>query len=522
MAGTNFLFFVFRFSDYAYHKTDYIYGSDFEDGSDNEGNNSYSGDSADSDLNDNGDSDSDFSLSSYSSLNLNKMSQETSPCVTPEPLWLQSDVEIPDLELPDSSDDLLVPHDYVLWSCSIYEVLRRFFSLVRLSPFRFEDFCAALICDEQSVLLAEVHIQLLKAILREEDSQQTHFGPLDQKDSVNISLYLIDNITWSEVLRSYVESSDSFDRDVFEILTEKEYPYTSIHDRLKVLQFLTDQFLNSTTVRDDMLREGPIHYDDHCRVCHRLGDLLCCETCPAVFHLECVDPPLSTVPTEDWQCGLCKSHKQTGVTDCILPAEKQGGLSRHEILGYDRHGRKYWFICRRIFVETLTGDKMWYFSTNKQLELLLSRLDKTEMEATLYKSIKAAETHIENQMKITEELTLKNKGTKKSHIEMLNDKFLNVDASKETIDEEESPPQEDKSQTQDLQQTVETPPNKSIQTRSKTGSLTPRTFAIDDLRRKSQATNSSKKEDQEREREHLAQLFKSPYFKLGKQNSKTF
>lgn len=93
-----------------------------------------------------------------------------------------------------------------------------------------------------------------------------------------------------------------------------------------------------------------MHYDDHCRVCHRLGDLLCCETCPAVFHLECVEPPLVDVPTEDWQCNICKAHKVTGVIDCILDVEKKGSLCRQEHLGFDRHGRKYWFLVRRIFV----------------------------------------------------------------------------------------------------------------------------------------------------------------------------
>lgn len=94
---------------------------------------------------------------------------------------------------------------------------------------------------------------------------------------------------------------------------------------------------------------GNMHYDDHCRVCHRLGDLLCCETCPAVFHLECVEPPLVDVPTEDWQCSTCKAHKVTGVADCIPDVEKNGSLCRQEHLGFDRHGRKYWFLARRVF-----------------------------------------------------------------------------------------------------------------------------------------------------------------------------
>lgn len=54
---------------------------------------------------------------------------------------------------------------------------------------------------------------------------------------------------------------------------------------------------------------GNFTYDDHCRICHRVGDLLCCETCPAVFHLECVDPPLQDIPQEDWQCSICRAHR---------------------------------------------------------------------------------------------------------------------------------------------------------------------------------------------------------------------
>ena len=95
---------------------------------------------------------------------------------------------------------------------------------------------------------------------------------------------------------------------------------------------------------------GNRDYDDHCRVCHRLGDLLCCETCPAVFHLECVEPPLVDVPPEDWQCSTCKAHKISGIVDCIPDVEKNGLLCRQEHLGFDRHGRKYWFLVRRVFV----------------------------------------------------------------------------------------------------------------------------------------------------------------------------
>lgn len=244
-----------------YHDSEYHYGSDFGDeSSDNK-----------SDIEDElglsesesegsvGDpsSDSDFSLSSYSTMSgTPRKNFNVNRAPTPEPpLWLQNR-EIPPLILPSSSDDLLVPREKIMEVVSIYEVLRHFRNLVRLSPFRLEDFCAAIMCEDQSSLLAEIHIMLLKALLREEDSQQTHFGPLDQKDSVNISLYLIDYITYPEVLRAYVESDKSFDQKVLEILFSSDYPFSTLDDRIRVLQFLTDQFMTTNAVREDLLSEG--------------------------------------------------------------------------------------------------------------------------------------------------------------------------------------------------------------------------------------------------------------------------
>lgn len=370
------------------------------------------------------DNDSDFSMNSYNT-NTNAANRTAlqSRQPTPDPVWLQ-DIEVPPLELPRSSDDLMAPQHLILRITSLYEVLRRFRNIVRLSPFRLEDFCAALVCEEQSNLLAEIHMMLLKAIIREEDTQATHFGPLDQKDSVNISLYLMDSFTWPEVMRCYMESDAHFDADVLAILSDNEYPFCPVEDRLRVLQFLVDQLLITTPVRDMLLQEGPIHYDDHCRICHRLGDLLCCETCPAVYHLECVEPPLTDVPTEDWQCTMCQDHKVSGVNDCMSQQEKHAMLCRQDNLGFDRHGRKYWFLCRRLFVETETedGSQTWYYSTVAQLEALLARLDEDSLELGLCAEIEEHRAEMVRQMELTESLTNQHKGGKKSYLEMLNER----------------------------------------------------------------------------------------------------
>ncbi|XP_020295522.1 nucleosome-remodeling factor subunit NURF301 isoform X2 [Pseudomyrmex gracilis] len=432
-----------------YHDSEYHYGSDFGDESSEKSEPEEDPipsdvESSESIEEPDPSSDSDFSLSGYSTTSgtprKTLLSQQRPP--SPEPLWLQNR-ELPSLVLPKSSDDLLVPKELVMPSLSIYEVLRHFRTLVRLSSFRFEDFCAALVCEDQTNLLAEIHIMLIKALLREEDSQQTHFGPLDQKDSVNVSLYFVDSMTWPEVLRSYVESDKGFDQNILQILTTTEYPFTTIEDRIKVLQFLTDQFLITNPVREDLLHEGSMHYDDHCRVCHRLGDLLCCETCPAVFHLECVEPPLVDVPTEDWQCSTCKAHKVTGVADCIPDGEKNGLLCRQEHLGFDRHGRKYWFLVRRVFVESEDGE-VWYYTTPLQLEELMLVLDSNEMEIALCRELSDYKEEIIRQMELTETITNQFKGNKKSYLEVENSLIQKIQKERQEKQEKEEEKKKEK------------------------------------------------------------------------------
>ncbi|XP_018403305.1 PREDICTED: nucleosome-remodeling factor subunit NURF301-like isoform X2 [Cyphomyrmex costatus] len=432
-----------------YHDSEYHYGSDFGDESSEKSEPEEDPLPSDVDTSESIEepdpsSDSDFSLSSYSTTSgtprKTLLAQQRPP--SPEPLWLQNR-ELPPLVLPKSSDDLLVPKELVMPSLSIYEVLRHFRSLVRLSSFRFEDFCAALMCEDQTNLLAEIHIMLIKALLREEDSQQTHFGPLDQKDSVNVSLYFVDSMTWPEVLRSYVESDKGFDQNILQTLITTEYPFTAIEDRIKVLQFLTDQFLITNPVREDLLHEGTMHYDDHCRVCHRLGDLLCCETCPAVFHLECVEPPLVDVPTEDWQCSTCKAHKVIGVADCIPDVEKNGSLCRQEHLGFDRHGRKYWFLARRVFVESEDGE-VWYYSTLLQLEELMLALDQNELEVALYRELSDYKEEIVRQMELTETITNQFKGNKKSYLETENNLIQKIQKERQEKQEKEEEERKEK------------------------------------------------------------------------------
>ncbi|XP_075719747.1 autoimmune regulator [Rhinoderma darwinii] len=46
--------------------------------------------------------------------------------------------------------------------------------------------------------------------------------------------------------------------------------------------------------------------DDECSVCRDGGELLCCDGCPRSFHLSCLAPPLTFIPSGTWRCNSCK------------------------------------------------------------------------------------------------------------------------------------------------------------------------------------------------------------------------
>ena len=61
--------------------------------------------------------------------------------------------------------------------------------------------------------------------------------------------------------------------------------------------------------------------DEHmefCRVCKEGGELLCCDSCPNAYHLQCLDPPLEEPPDEEWTCPRCTCEPMPGKVEKIL------------------------------------------------------------------------------------------------------------------------------------------------------------------------------------------------------------
>ena len=85
----------------------------------------------------------------------------------------------------------------------------------------------------------------------------------------------------------------------------------------------TPGLLNSSNKEQSELRHGPFYCmkqplpidpvdvvpqdgrnDFYCWVCHREGQVLCCELCPRVYHAKCLR--LTSEPEGDWFCPECE------------------------------------------------------------------------------------------------------------------------------------------------------------------------------------------------------------------------
>ncbi|XP_061360482.1 protein CHROMATIN REMODELING 4 [Gastrolobium bilobum] len=67
--------------------------------------------------------------------------------------------------------------------------------------------------------------------------------------------------------------------------------------RMRKNEVATDQFSSK--------KKGNDGYYFECVVCDLGGNLLCCDSCPRTYHLQCLSPPLKRIPMGKWQCPTC-------------------------------------------------------------------------------------------------------------------------------------------------------------------------------------------------------------------------
>lgn len=300
------------------------------------------------------DSDSNDSVSSTESSgssfinDVSVYSSDVTECSQSPIPWQDGDKVTCPLLLPPSSGDLLLEPELLLQALGVFEAVRHFGRILKISPFGFEDFNAALVSGEHSSLIAELHISLLKAVLVHDEANQIFLGSLEEKDMITAQVHLLDELTWPEVLREYIKSDKEFS-NLVHIVEHVNYPLVKAEWTLQVLTWLVNSAMCINSVREEIANEGLFISDDHCRNCGKMGELLCCELCPAVYHLECLSPALNEVPANEWYCPVCEANQVKGVTDVLAELDRFQ-VYRNEPLGYDRHGRVYWFMIRRIIV----------------------------------------------------------------------------------------------------------------------------------------------------------------------------
>lgn len=78
---------------------------------------------------------------------------------------------------------------------------------------------------------------------------------------------------------------------------------------LYMLEFAVDRFYNPKTGKSE--RPAARTHDNSCAVCNKGGQLLMCDRCPNVYHMECCTPPLAHIPRGTWVCEQCVAKESS-------------------------------------------------------------------------------------------------------------------------------------------------------------------------------------------------------------------
>ncbi|XP_052197316.1 DDT domain-containing protein PTM isoform X7 [Diospyros lotus] len=295
----------------------------------------------------------------------------------------------PKLPLPPSSENLNLDGIPILDLFSVYACLRSFSTLLFLSPFELEDFVAALRCEAPNLLLDFIHVSLLKTLRK-------HLELLSGENSVSASNCLrslnwdlLDVITWPIFMMEYLLIHGSALRPGFELcklnVLESGYYKQPAPVKIEILQCLCDDVIEMQAIRSELDRrtqaielnmdtdwstkiegskrrrtsvdisggsclteevvdETTDWNSDECCLCKMDGSLICCDGCPAAYHLRCVGVSSNLMPEGDWYCPEC-------MIDRDKPWLKLGKSIRGaDLLGIDPHGRLYHSSCGYLLV----------------------------------------------------------------------------------------------------------------------------------------------------------------------------
>ena len=186
--------------------------------------------------------------------------------------YYHNDEEMDDelFQLPASSDDLGVTPQQALRLATVYEFLRHFSPILRLSPFLFEHFCPAMLnsLESNNFLFSEIHICLLRLFIKQdEDDGMTYASETDIKGIIDLSFVTMDHFTWPYILQLYVSSHPQL-KHLASVV--HDYPFhTEIEEKIELLLALCNVALTTKIIRREFDDTKPKQHDDNCRQCQK-------------------------------------------------------------------------------------------------------------------------------------------------------------------------------------------------------------------------------------------------------------
>ncbi|XP_047317833.1 DDT domain-containing protein PTM-like [Impatiens glandulifera] len=300
------------------------------------------------------------------------------------------------LHLPTSSKKLNLDGMPVFDLFSIYAFLRSFSTILFLSPFEFEAFVSSLKFKAPNQLIDAIHVSLLQTLRK-------HLEFLSGENSLSASNCLrslnwdlLDLVTWPIFLVEYFlmhgsALSSGFDIRMLKSLYENDYYEQPDQVKIEILRYLCDDVIETESITSEINKRSmaidpnmdsernakfelssrkrkidvsensylgeKVDEDgniDECCLCKMDGSLICCDSCPAAYHLKCVGIASSDLPDGDWYCHECLIDKKN-------PGKKLGKPIRGtEVLGVDPHERLYYSCCGYLLVFDPYGDEPKY------------------------------------------------------------------------------------------------------------------------------------------------------------------
>ncbi|XP_014297529.1 bromodomain adjacent to zinc finger domain protein 1A isoform X3 [Microplitis demolitor] len=82
------------------------------------------------------------------------------------------------------------------------------------------------------------------------------------------------------------------------------------HSRSRRILSSDDEADDETTNADDTLVEEKPKFRELCSICGNSGSVIACDTCIKLYHIDCLDPPLSRAPRGRWSCYECRNIRK--------------------------------------------------------------------------------------------------------------------------------------------------------------------------------------------------------------------